>query len=459
MAIKGTELKNKLPDAGKKNCKECGLPTCFAFAMKIAKGEADIEQCPYLSPEVKAEVKEALTPPMALVHIGVGEHAIQIGQEEVMYRHEKSLLREPAIAVLVSDAADDAAIEARLEEVRNACFERAQVVVHPNLWALRYDSGNRNRFEQVVRKVHEASPLSAVIVSTDLDALFLGRNIYADRNPAIYPITSENVDAARERITQVPTTVGVKANGVAGLIPVTDKLKEKGITQIVMDPCSKNFVEAVRDQTIIRRSALKNGVRALGYPTIAFPCDVAKDTMEEMLYAGTFVAKYAGLVVVSTAATDFLYPLLIQRMDIYSDPRKLRTVEAKVYEFNEPSQNSPVLVTTNFALTFFTVASEAQASKVPVYLAILDTSGFGVQASMASGKFDGHIIADYLSRTGLAGKVKTKRMILPWLARRIKHELRDDLPEWEVLIGPKAINQLSPFLVERAGEWGVTTSG
>jgi acetyl-CoA decarbonylase/synthase complex subunit gamma len=246
---------------------------------------------------------------------------------------------------------------------------------------------------------------------------------------------------------------------VEKLIPLTEALKAEGLDQIVLDPSSKTLLGAIEDQTIIRRYALTKGMRSLGYPTLAFPATMAADQIEETLYAGAFVAKYAGVVVVSSAAPDLLYPLLIARMDIYSDPRKLRSVEAKVYELNEPDADAPVLVSTNFALTFFSVSNEVQASRIPSYLAVLDTSGFGVEAAMASGKFDGPAIAEFFKKTGLDQKVRHKRLVLPWLARRIKHELTDDLPEWEVFLGPKAINQLSAFLHEQAAEWGLQISG
>jgi len=229
MAIKGTELKSKLPEGGKKNCKECGLPTCFAFAMKVAKGEVDVEKCPYVSPEVVAQVKEASTPPMALVTVGHGDQSVRIGQEEVMYRHEKTFLRQPGVAILVSDREDEQEVERKLEQVRNSVFERAQVTVKPDLWALRFDSGDRRRFDALVRKIYDASPLTAVLISEDPDALFSARDVYIDRNPLIFPITQANIDALIPRIKEQPTPVGVKAPGVENLIPLTERLRAEGI--------------------------------------------------------------------------------------------------------------------------------------------------------------------------------------------------------------------------------------
>ncbi len=455
MAIKASDLKKMLPEGGKKNCKECGLPSCFAFAMKLTKGGIELDRCPYIATEMKREIETALVPPMTMVTIGKGEEAIEIGEEEVMYRHEKTFLREPGIAILVSDEESDEVIDQKLKEVKNSVFERAQIILRPNLWALKFDSMDRSRFEAVVKKVYDSSPLTAIIISHNLDALFWARDVYIERNPLIYPITKENMEEAIPRIKASPTPVGVKAEGIEALIPLTEKLKEQGINDLILDTSPRSLLQGIQNQTIIRRSALKQGVRALGYPTIAFPYELTHDSIEEILYAGAFVAKYAGIVVTTNTAKDYLHPLLIQRMDIYSDPRKLRTVESKVYEINEPGEDAPILVSTNFALTFFSVSSEAESSRVPNYLAILDTGGLGIQPAMGAGKFNSILIAQFIKETGLEERVKAKRLILPWFAFQLKNDLLDELPGWEVYVGPKSVNQLSTFLVEMAREWGV----
>ena len=459
MALKGSDIKKMLPEDGKKNCKECGLPTCFSFAMKLAKGDIAVDKCPYLDLEVKAQIEEGLMPPMVLVTIGKGDEAVQIGDEEVMYRHEKSFFHEPGIAILVLDTESDESIEGKLEQVKNSVYVRAQVEIRPNLWALRYDSGDRSRFEAVVQKVYDGSPLSAVIISEDLDALFGARDVYKDRSPVVYPITQGNIEAALPRLKEAPGPIGLKAECVGDLVPLTRKLKGEGLNQLILDPSSKTLLDGIQDQTFIRRAALKQENRALGYPTIAFPGDLTEDSIEEVLYSGVFIAKYAGIVVISNPAESFLYPLLVQRMDIYTDPRKLRTVEGKVYEVNGPGDDAPVLVTTNFALTYFLISSAAESSRVPTYAAVLDTGGFGVDTAMGDGRFHGRAIADFFKEHGMDQKVKTKRLILAYAAARIRYELPDLLPDWEVVVGPKSINQLSGFLVEKAKEWGIEIRG
>ena len=454
-AVKGTDLKNMLPQGGKKNCKECGLPTCFAFAMKLTKGGVQLDQCPYLTPETRAEIEAALAPAMALVKIGTGDAAFEIGREEVMYRHDKSFLRPPGIAVLISDQESDDEMDRKLDLMERAEYERAQVILRPDLWALRFDSGDEARFANVAKKVYGRSPLTALIISSKLDAMFAARDVYADRNPVIHPITPENVEQVLDRIKSTPTPLGVKSPSMEGLIALTERLSGEGIDQLLLDSCPSSLSGAIEDQTLIRRAALKHGVKALGYPTVVFPADLADNALDEALFAGAMVAKYAGIVVVSDPTPDYLYPLLVHRMDIYSDPRKLRTVEAKVYEINDPGPNAPVLVSTNFALTYFNVSYETESSRVPAFLAILDTGGLGVEAGMGAGKFTAVRIARYIKDAGLESTLKTRRLILPFVASRIKNELPEELPGWEIMVGPKAINHLPAFLVEKGRQWGI----
>jgi acetyl-CoA decarbonylase/synthase, CODH/ACS complex subunit gamma len=459
MALKGSDIKTMLPEDGKKNCKECGFPTCFSFAMKLAKGEIEIDKCPYIDPGAKAKIEEGLLPPMERVTVGLGGQAFEIGGEEVMYRHEKSFFNEPGIAVLVKDSDPDEVIQQKFDQVRRAVFERAQIELRPNLWGIQYASADRRRFEAVVQRMFEASPWTAVLISEDLDALFQARDVYRDRHPVIYPITAENVDQALLQIKAVPTVVGLKAARVGDLIPLTEKMKSQGLTELLLDSSPRTLLEAIENQTAIRRAALKQENRSLGYPTLAFPSSIFQDEIEEVLMAATFVDKYAGIVVVSNASPAYLYPLLVNRMDIYTDPRKLRTVEGKVYELNKPGGDAPVLVTTNFALTYFLISSVAEASRVPNYLAVLDTGGLGVDTAMGDGRFHGQAIAKFFKEHGLEEKIKSKRLILPYAAARIRNELPDLMPDWEILVGPKSINQITPFLVGKAKEWGLTIGG
>jgi acetyl-CoA decarbonylase/synthase complex subunit gamma len=292
-----------------------------------------------------------------------------------------------------------------------------------------------------------------ILISSDLDALFAARDICAHQKPLLYPITAENIDAAIPRIKQKPTPVAIRGEGVESLIPLTTKLKDAGIEEIVLDPGSKNLKEAVRDQTLMRRAALKHGFRLLGYPTIAFPCFTSGDSLEEVLTAAAFIDKYAAIIVLSDMERDSLYPLLVQRLNIYTDPRRPMTVEEKIYEINEPTIDSPVLVTTNFALTYFTVSSEIEGSNVPSFLCVKDTEGLGVLAAWSTGKFTGDTVGPFLKKCGIADKVENKRVIIPGFAARIRGELEDELPGWEVVVGPREASDIPAWLPVQVVKW------
>jgi len=219
----------------------------------------------------------------------------------------------------------------------------------------------------------------------------------------------------------------------------------------VLDTGSRGLWEAVKEQILLRRAALKQGFRPLGYPTITFPCFMAEDLQGQYMMAGAFIARYAGIIVLSDFVDDYLYPLLTMRMNIYSDPRVPMTVEAKLYEINAPSPESPVLVTTNFALTYFAVAAETEGTKIPAYLVVQDTEGLCVLAAWSTGKFNGETIGEFVKKLGLEDKVKSRKIVIPGLLARIKGELEDELPGWEVIVGPREATGLASFLPELVG--------
>jgi acetyl-CoA decarbonylase/synthase complex subunit gamma len=445
MPIAGSEIVKMLP--GKKPCKDCGFPTCFAFAMKLASGGATVDKCPYLSEEVKAKLLDLLAPPIKLVTIGSGENAVKIGNEEVIYRHEKTFVHSPGIALLISDKDDKAKIEEKIKKIKELQFPWVGVNLKANLLALYFASGDKNKFLALVKKVYDSTDLGMVLISEDMDALFAARDICADRHPLLYPITKENIDKAIPKIKANLTPVGLRGGSIEELVPLTTKLKDAGIEELALDPGSKNLLEAIRDQTFIRRAALKQGFRPLGYPTVAFPCFMAKDGLKEMLVGSAFIDKWASIIVFSDFDQYSLLPLLVQRLNIYTDPRFPMAVEQKYYEVGEPDESSPVLVTSNWALTYFLVSSAVEATKVPAYICVKDAEGLGVLTAWAAGKFSGDSVGAFIKKCGIGGKVKHRKLIIPGKVARIKGELEDALNlEWEVIVGPRETTGIAAFL-------------
>ena len=449
MALKGAEIMKKLP---KTNCKECGCATCFAFAMKLATGGVKLDDCPYLDPEVKAELKGAMAPPIKLVTIGTWQNAVVIGEEEVMFRHEKTFFHEPGIAVLISDRESESSIDEKIARVKNLRFERVGNVLKIDLLALSNDSGDGGRFETLVKKAYETTDFPFILISEDMDILFSAAAMCADRRPLVYPITSENVSASIPKLKELGVPAGVKGDSLDEVISVTTQLKDAGVEESVIDPGSKNMLDGIRDQTLIRRAALKKGFRPLGYPTMAFPCNMYQDKYEEVLATSALMTKYAGIVVTALTEKDFIFPLLVHRFNIYSDPRRPMTVEEKVYEVSQPDENSPILISTNYALDFFIVSGAIEEANIPAFLCIKDTGGIGVLAAWTSGKFTGEAIAEFLKKYDVENKVKHRKLIIPGVAKKLKDELEEELPSWEILLGPSEASDIPKFLSE---EWKV----
>jgi len=445
MPIAGSEIVKMLP--GKRPCKDCGFPTCFAFAMKLASGGATVDKCPYLSEEVKAKLLDLLAPPIKLVTIGSGENAVKIGNEEVIYRHEKTFVHSPGIALLISDKEDNAKIEEKIKKIKELQFPWVGVNLKADLLALYFESGDKAKFLALVKKVYDSTDLGMVLISENMDALFAARDICADRHPLLYPITKENIDETIPKIKANLTPVGLRGGSIEELVPLTTKLKDAGIEELVLDPGSKNLLEAIRDQTFIRRAALKQGFRPLGYPTIAFPCFMVKDGLKEIIAGSAFINKWAGIIVLSDFDQYSLLPLLVQRLNIYTDPRFPMAVEEKYYEVGEPDESSPVLVTSNWALTYFLVSSAVEATKVPAYICVKDAEGLGVLTAWAAGKFSGDSVGAFIKKCGIEDKVKHRKIIIPGKVARIKGELEDALNlEWGVIIGPRETTGIAAFL-------------
>ena len=452
MAVKGTDLVKLMPK--KQGCKECGFPTCFAFAMKLATGGTEVSVCNSLSDEVREQIEELLAPPIRPVTIGKGEKALLIGDEEVMYRHEKTFFHQPGIGVLVSDTEDAKEQERKIKAVEEMQFLWIGRTLKADLAALQCASGDTGKFVALVKKaveMNEGIPL--VLMADAIDTLLAGLEACGkERKPLLYAVTEKNIDEAISKLGGVEVPLAIKAESLEKIAALTERLKEAGVQDLVIDPGSRKVWEAVRDQILIRRAALKQGFKPLGYPTITFPCQMADDPRKELAAAAALLTRYAGIICLSDLREDVLFPLVVQRLNIYTDPRVPMAVEAKIYEINQPTEESPVLITTNFALTYFSVANEIEATKVPTYLVIQDTEGLSVLTSWSTGKFNGETAAEFIKKSGIEGKTKSRKIVIPGLLARIKGELEDEMPGWEVIVGPREAAGISSFLPDLAGK-------
>jgi len=438
--------------------------------MKLASGGTTVDKCPYLSAEAKAEIEEALAPPIRLVTVGSGENALQIGNEEALYRHDR-FVHQPGIALLISDKEDEARVEEKIRKIKELRFTWVGLTLKADLLALHFESGDRAKFEALVRRVYDSTDLGIVLISEDMDALFAARNICAERNPLLYPITKENIEEAIPKIKAKPTPVGVRAGSIEELLPLTSKLREARIEEVVLDPGSKNVLEAIRDQTFIRRAALKQNFRLLGYPTIAFPCfviplspplekgDLEGFCLKEMLAASLFVIKYAGIIVLSDLDQYSLLPLLVQRLNIYTNPQVPLSLEEKIYEIGKPNEESPVLLTSNWALTYLILSSAIEATNISTFLCAKCVEEADVLCwchhclrSAQLGKLSGDDTGQFIKKCGIEDRVKHRKLVIPGRAARFKAELEQALPDWEIIVGPEEAARIVGFLPEFAKE-------
>jgi acetyl-CoA decarbonylase/synthase, CODH/ACS complex subunit gamma len=443
MPLTGIEIFKLLP---KTNCGDCGLPTCLAFAMALAAGKADLSKCPHLSEESRNKLSEAAAPPILVATIGVGEKVLKVGGETVMFRHEKRFENPPGIGILISDTMTGTEVNARLNKVKDLAYERVGSTLTANMVALKAKSGDAARFTSLVNKVKAATDANIILISDKIDVLAAAARACADKRPLLYAATRDNVDSVATLAKETGCPVAAKGNGPEELAAITQKLAAAGLKNIVIDSGARTVKQAFQDQVIIRSAAINKKFRALGYPTIVFPCEMTDNPMKEAMIAAMFVAKYAGIIILSDFYGESLFPLLVQRLNVYTDPQRPLATKQGIYEINNPNENSPLMVTSNFSLTYFIVSGEIENSKVPSYLYVKDTEGLSVVTAWAAGKFTADIIGPAILKSGITDKIKHRKLIIPGYIAVESGDLEEEMKGWKIMVGPKDAADLPAYL-------------
>jgi acetyl-CoA decarbonylase/synthase, CODH/ACS complex subunit gamma len=443
MALTGIQIFKLLP---KTNCKECGVPTCLAFAMNLASGKAELDACPYVSAEAREQLAEASAPPIRPVAIGKGVRKAATGGETVQYRHEKTFYNPTLLAALVPSDISAGDLASKLKGWNALQYERVGLNLRPELVAVKDVNGDANAFGAVAKQVAETSEFNVILMTEAPEVMKAGIDAAGFKRPLLYAATSANVDAMGELAKQNSLPIAVKADSVENLVPLTEKLTALGLKDLVLDPGSREPKKSNTDLIALRRAALKNGNRAVGFPTITFPCEMASNLDAETMIAAMHVAKYGGIVVMSDFAGENLFPLLLERLNIFTDPQRPMTVTEGIYEIGSPDENSPVLVTTNFALTYFIVSGEVEGSRVPTWLLIKDSEGLSVLTAWAAGKFAGDDVGTFIKKSGITDKIKHKQVIIPGYAAAIVGDMEEELPGWTVTVGPREAAHIPGFL-------------
>lgn len=441
MALTGIQILKLLP---KTNCGECKFPTCLAFAMALAAGKTELDLCPHVSEQARGELSDASAPPIRQLSIGVDDYSVKVGGETVLFRHEKTFFNKPGIGVLITDAMDDSEVERRLNGLEYFRYERVGVTMKPEIAAIKF-TGARERFLEIVKKT-AARPCAVVLMCPDAAVMKEALDIVRDKKPLIYGATGDNYETFGSLAKEYGLPLAVIGNGFDEVADLTGKLTAMGLKDLVIDTSTRKIKEAFTDQVAIRRAALISKFKPLGFPTITFPCEMTDDPMKETLIASLFVAKYAGIIVLGDIAGETIFPLLLQRLNIYTDPQRPMTTKEGIYPINNPDENSPVLVTCNFSLTYFIVSGEIENSRVPSWLCIMDTEGLSVMTAWAAGKFVGDLVGSFIKKSGAAEKIKHRNLIIPGYAAAILGDLEEELPGWKIMIGPREAAHLPAYL-------------
>lgn len=444
MGLSGLEIYKQLP---KTNCKECGMPTCLAFAMKLAAKQAELSACPYVSDAAKEALDAASAPPIRLVTVGTGDKKVEVGNETVIFRHDKTFYHQPGIFLRVKDTEAADAIEAKAKAVAEYQVERVGVMMSASGLAIENASGDAQKFAAAVQAVAGLTEQPVILISKDPAAMGAALPAVADRKPLIYAADKDNWQGMVELAKKYSTPLAVyEPDGLSALASLSEQIGKAGVTDLVLDPGARGTAENLALFTQLRRLALRKNFRLVGFPLIGFPGEGADSPEEEMAIAGQQVMKYGGFIVVDNFDMAHMYALLTLSLNIYTDPQKPIQVKPEVYSFGEVHSNSPVLVTTNFSITYFSVAGEIEASGVPTYLVVTDAEGLSVLTAWAAGKFDAEKIAKAVKSLGMDQKVEHRYIVIPGYVSTLSGEVEEELPGWKVLVGPREAVDISPFL-------------
>ncbi|MHC4557955.1 MAG: acetyl-CoA decarbonylase/synthase complex subunit gamma [Planctomycetota bacterium] len=440
MALTGLAIFKLLP---KTNCKKCGMPTCLAFAMQLAQKRAKLDDCPCASEEAKQTLSAAAAPPIRLVKFGTEDNEVQTGQETVMFRHEEKFYNPTVMAVTISDKLSAADMKKRIEAINALQFERVGLKISVRAIAVVNDSGESQAFADTAASVKDSGKMAIILCSDSPESISAALAKTADARPLIASATIENAEAMAKLAKDNNCPLVAQAQSIEDMAELTEKIKALGVEDIVLNIKASDMAEQLRCLSRIRILSLKKVFRPLGYPTLSIVTDSDQD--QQITSATSLICKYCGIVIVDVVEPFAILPMLTAVMNIYSDPQKPIQVEPKVYAIGEPDENSPVMFTTNFSLTYYTVESDVEAARVPSYIIVVDTEGTSVLTAYSGDKLNEKTVADAMTKFGIEGMVKHHKLIIPGYIAVMSGKLEEETG-WEILVGPKESAMLPKYL-------------
>lgn len=444
MALKGLDIFKLSP---KKNCKECGSPTCMAFSMKVAQGAVSIDKCPYFSEDAKAALNEATAPPMKTIKVGAGDKELSLGGETVLFRHEKTFVSKTRYAVALCSCMDDAELEAKLAAIPKVDYERIGERMYAEMVYVNYapESGA----EKYLDLVKKAAALDRILVlgCTDVEVAKQAVELVKDTKPVLNGADASNYEAMSAVATAAGVVLGVRGTDINELYDTVAALEKLGNKNLMIDVGVNSVKDAYATAVQFRRAAIKDGDRTCGYPSIVRVAELAKgDKHLQAALTSLFTMKYGSVIVMDQMTYAEALPVYGLRQNVFTDPQKPMKVEPGIYPLNGADENSICVTTVDFALTYFLVSGELERSGVPVNLIINDAGGLSVLTSWAAGKFSASTISKFFAEADIEGKVKSRKLVIPGKVAVLKGELEAKLPGWEIIIAPNEAVQLVKFM-------------
>lgn len=444
MALTGIEIYKLLPQT---NCKDCEFPTCLAFAMKLAAKQVELSACPHVSEESKAKLAESAAPPIRLVTLKSNGKEAKAGNEVVMFRHEKTFYHKPGLFMRLKDTQTADEIKDQAKEVNDYSVNYVGMDLVMDGFAVEAESGDTGAFTKAIEAIREVSDLPVILISRDAGVVEAGLKKVEGEYPLIYAADADNWEEMADLAMEHEAALAVTGENLDELADLTEKLADKGVQDITLDPAVRQMNAALINSVLLRRLALKQNFRPLGFPIITFPGEFGDAALEPVV-ATQAITKYAGFIVLDQFSPELVYPLLVLRENIYTDPQKPIQVQPGLYEINDPKPEDPVLVTTNFSITYFSVANEVEGAGLPAWLLVTDAEGMSVLTAWAAGKFDAERIAKDAKRFEAADKSTSKKIVLPGHVAVLSGELEEELPGWEIRVGPREAVDLPAFMKE-----------
>ncbi|MBP1766406.1 MAG: dehydrogenase/acetyl-CoA synthase delta subunit, barrel, partial [Candidatus Aminicenantes bacterium] len=412
MALSGRDIFKLLP---KTNCGDCGVPTCMAFAMKIAQKKAELSSCPHASEEAKAALGAASEPPVRQVKIGPGS-GWEVGGETVLFRHEKTFFHPAGIGLEIRTSWSEEEIRECVRQVEGFQVDRVGEVLKVNLFFITHDSREKSAFLKAVSLIKENSSKGLIIDCPDEDALKEGLELLRSDRPAVFlrrSLTEGDIQTAKA----FGSSLVITAASLQDLADQAEKAKKAGLSDLILNSPGDGLGAAVQNNAILRRSALKKGFKPFGFPL--FTRIAGEDGTETLAASAALLCKYASIIILPRFDRALLYALFTLRQNIYTDPQKPIQVDPKIYGIGDPNPGSPVFVTTNFSLTYFIVSGEIENSGTSAHLVVCDTEGQSVLTAWAGGKFVPEKIAKFIKDIKLEEKVKTRKIVIPGFVAQI----------------------------------------